>query len=198
MWFGEVCLYTESDEALIEKYNFGDIKAFDELYSRYSAISYNFVLRQGIEVHRANDVFQTVWIKIIERKDELMLKIKKSHPPFVFKAYMFTMLRNASHDIYRKSKKFVSIDQDELIAYSAIENILNDLDSQIIAEEKYVYLVKAIEALPPLQREIFLLIKEADFSLQEAASALGISVETAKTRRRYAYEKIRPFLEAMK
>jgi DNA-binding CsgD family transcriptional regulator len=35
-------------------------------------------------------------------------------------------------------------------------------------------------------------------SLKEVAEIQEISIETAKTRRRYAYEKLKPYIEAMK
>ena len=50
---------------------------------------------------------------------------------------------------------------------------------------------RAIAALPPVQREAFLLQQESDMSVEEIAKATGVSRETAKSRLRYAINKLR-------
>ena len=49
----------------------------------------------------------------------------------------------------------------------------------------------ALEALPPAQREVFLLREEAGLSLPEIAEVTGIDLEAAKSRLRYALAKLR-------
>ena len=49
----------------------------------------------------------------------------------------------------------------------------------------------AIAALPPVQREAFLLHHEADMTVAEIAEATGTNQEAAKSRLRYAMDKLR-------
>ena len=49
----------------------------------------------------------------------------------------------------------------------------------------------AVSALPPAQREAFLLQQEAEMSLAEIAALTGVGVETVKSRLRYAVAKLR-------
>jgi len=53
----------------------------------------------------------------------------------------------------------------------------------------------ALEALPPAQREVFLLREEAGLSLPEIAQVAGIDLEAAKSRLRYALAKLREALD---
>jgi RNA polymerase sigma factor (sigma-70 family) len=49
----------------------------------------------------------------------------------------------------------------------------------------------ALEALPPEQREAFLLHEEAEMGLPEIAAVTGANAETVKSRLRYAVKKLR-------
>ena len=51
--------------------------------------------------------------------------------------------------------------------------------------------VDAIAALPPAQREAFLLQQEGGLSLAEIAELTGVGTETVKSRLRYALAKLR-------
>jgi RNA polymerase sigma-70 factor (ECF subfamily) len=53
----------------------------------------------------------------------------------------------------------------------------------------------ALEALPRLQREVFLLRAETDLTLDEIAQVIGTNRETAKSRLRYALSRLRAALE---
>jgi RNA polymerase sigma-70 factor (ECF subfamily) len=52
-------------------------------------------------------------------------------------------------------------------------------------------LVAAVEALPATQREAFLLAAEGGLTVAEIGNATGSGFETAKSRLRYAYARLR-------
>ena len=52
-------------------------------------------------------------------------------------------------------------------------------------------LKNAVAALPPVQRQAFLLQQEGGLSLAEIAELTGTGVETVKSRLRYATNKLR-------
>lgn len=185
----------KSDEHLIEHYNSGDLRAFDELYRRYKRPAYNYALRLSGSNENANDIYQSAWLKIIEKSDDFVIKIKKGDPPFVFKLYFFTMLRNAIFDKVNKESKNVELDDS---FFNNESFATNSAESEVVAEVIIASLLSAIDDLPIQQKETFLLIKECGLSLKDVAEIQGISIETAKTRRRYAYEKLKPILESMK
>ncbi len=55
-------------------------------------------------------------------------------------------------------------------------------------------LAQAVQQLPAAQREAFLLHTEAGMSLDELARLTGVGTETAKSRLRYAYARLRVLL----
>ena len=55
-------------------------------------------------------------------------------------------------------------------------------------------MIAAVEALPAAQREAFLLVAEGGLSVDEIARAIGVGFETAKSRLRYAYARLRASL----
>ncbi len=59
------------------------------------------------------------------------------------------------------------------------------------ARESLKALLDALEALPALQREAFLLHEEAGLSVAEIASVTGTNEEAAKSRLRYAMAKLK-------
>lgn len=183
-----------SDEHLVELYNSGDMLAFDELYHRYEYSAYNYTVRLAGSRDEGNDVYQSVWLKIVDKRDDFVLKIKKDDPPFIFKSYFFAMLRNAIFDKKGKNKYDVELDESTL---NDADHANNNLENEVIAEANIASLLNAIDSLPFHQKETFLLIKECGLSLKEAAEVQGISIETAKTRRRYAYNRLKPILEQM-
>jgi len=52
-----------------------------------------------------------------------------------------------------------------------------------------------LEKLPAEQRETFVLFEEADLNLHDIAAVTGVSMETAKSRLRYAVNKLRSALQ---
>ena len=56
-------------------------------------------------------------------------------------------------------------------------------------------LARALEALPPAQREVFLMREEGGLSLAEIASATASNEEAVKSRLRYAVAKLREALD---
>ena len=54
----------------------------------------------------------------------------------------------------------------------------------------------ALAALPPEQRDVYLLHEESELSLEEIARVTGVGAETAKSRLRYAVGKLKAALAA--
>ena len=54
---------------------------------------------------------------------------------------------------------------------------------------------KALEQLPPAQRQTFVLHAEAELSYREIADALGISIGTVMSRLFYARQRLKAILE---
>ena len=54
---------------------------------------------------------------------------------------------------------------------------------------------RALEELPPEQRDVFVLYEESGLTLEEIGKITGVAMETAKSRLRYAVSKLRGALQ---
>jgi RNA polymerase sigma-70 factor (ECF subfamily) len=79
----------------------------------------------------------------------------------------------------------VALEADETAGASA------DPADHAQARQSLERFAAALQALPPLQREAFLLHEEGELSVAEIAAATGTNEEAAKSRLRYAMAKLK-------
>jgi RNA polymerase sigma-70 factor (ECF subfamily) len=125
-------------------------------------------------------------------------------PRAKFTTWLYTVARSKMIDHWRARDDTVSLayfagdaanDADE----GALDIPAGDAhrpDHQVMARAEARAFLQAVEALPPLQREAFLLQAEGDLSLDEIAAVTGAAHETVKSRLRYAMNKLRSAMEA--
>ena len=61
------------DEALLAAYREGDLAAFEMLLGRYRGPIFNFLLRSARDRGRAEELYQDVWMKVVERCDGVLV-----------------------------------------------------------------------------------------------------------------------------
>lgn len=102
-------------------------------------------------------------------------------------------------DHWRTHKAHTSLDADTDEGASLADTLAADSGfgpvRQLQTREQAQALLDALAALPLPQREAFLLQAEGGLSLAEIAQATGVNAETAKSRLRYARERLRQTLE---
>jgi RNA polymerase sigma-70 factor, ECF subfamily len=173
-----------SDEALMLRYGEGDAAAFDQLYARHRAGLYRFVLRQCPNRAQADEIFQDVWMNLINAR-------ARYQPTARFRTFLFQIARNRVIDIVRRSHagSETSLDDDhDGAGLALVERLPADAagEPQAIVERRDVAraLRAAVAELPFAQREALLLHEEGDLSLDEIAALTGANRETVKSRLR--------------
>ena len=163
-------------------YGAGDAEAFDVLYLRYKASLYRFVLRQSSQ-EAVDELFQDIWLKVINARHDYQVNAS-------FKTWLYHLARNRIIDLYRRNSiRPVDNNADEL---EAVANTATaQPDKQLQTQSQYDALLEAIAGLPADQKEAFLLREEAGLSVEQVAETCGINFETAKSRLRYAMDKLR-------
>jgi RNA polymerase sigma-70 factor (ECF subfamily) len=171
-----------SDEELMMMYRNDDAAAFAILYSRHKGGMYRYVRRQCSDHSITDELFQDIWMKLIQSRQQYQVKAK-------FTTWLYTIARHHLIDHYRKSgNDWTDANADEL---DSIAVRPQDQPENIVAiQQDTTRLLTEIEALPPLQREAILLKEEAGLSLQEIATLTGANLETVKSRLRYAIRKL--------
>lgn len=177
--------HTPDDSALMLRYKDGDIDAFETLYRRHKDAIYRYLLRLSGHRDVAEDVFQEVWGKIIKARESY-------RPTAKFTTFLYRVAHNCFIDHIRRNKRHsnnttldpeLHCDPGETPETAAERNL---------ARER---LLLALKSLPDEQRDTFLLHEEGGLSVDQIAAVTGCNRETAKSRLRYAINKLRKAID---
>ena len=181
----------DTDEALMLAFARGNMNAFEQLYDRHETGVWRFVFRSVQNQAVADDLVQELWFAVARTAASY-------EPTAKFKTWLFTMARNRVIYHARTAKNHTSIDAENDDGESVFSDLAADSRlgplRQVTSREQAKALLNAIEQLPADQREAFLLQAEGDMSVDDIAAATGVSFETAKSRLRYARNKLKELL----
>jgi len=167
------------DEELMLAYRDGNAGAFETLYARHRARLYRFVLRSVKSRAIGEELFQEIWLRVIEARG-------RYSPQARFTTWLYTIAHNHLVDHWRKrGLTLVALEADDVPGTSP------DPADAAQARQSLERFAAALQALPPLQREAFLLHEEGELSVAEIAAATGTNEEAAKSRLRYAMAKLK-------
>lgn len=172
----------DSDEALMLRYCAGDARAFEALYSRHKGPLYRYLLRQLQHTALAEEVFQDVWMRIVNARGTY-------EPRASFRTFLYHLAHNRLIDHYRRSGRAFEVDDDCPDSTTAARDWQPEV--RVNSEQAVAVLLEQIAALPASQREAFLLKEEGGLSVGEIATATRVNRETAKSRLRYALQRLR-------
>ena len=181
-----------SDEDLMLSYRDGNQVAFETLYSRHKGGIYRFLLSKcKNNKNLAEELHQDVWMKLIAAKDRYEVKAK-------FTTYLYQLACNRFIDYYRREKTsgqyFQSFDNCD--TESIQEQSRKQPEIQAELQQQVEYLADLLDKLPVEQRDAFILKEESGLSIHEIAEVMSINPETAKSRLRYAVNKLQAGLKA--
>jgi len=182
-----------SDEALMLAYAGGDAAAFATLYDRHERPVYRFLLRSAGSAETAADLLQETWLAVVRHAATYEVRAR-------FSTWLYGIARNKLIDHWRARRPDVSLDEpaandpeetrvEQLAADRAWQPEVRALSQQ----QARAYLA-AVEALPPAQRDAFLLQVEGELTLEEIGELTGVGRETVKSRLRYAQARLREAL----
>ncbi len=165
----------------------GDTQAFERLYQRHRAALYRYFLRQTRQSAVAEELYQEVWLNLIRARQRYKVEAK-------FTTYLYHLAHNRLIDHYRRTGRGIPLsysqeDRDEMETVPA--DARHEPLNRAVQDQQLDRLAGVIADLPEAQRESFLLKEESGLSLAEIAEATGVGEETAKSRLRYAFKRIR-------
>lgn len=174
------------------RYAAGEVAAFEVLYQRHKGGVFRYLLRHGAS-NASEELAQDVWASVIRVRAQYQATAK-------FTTYLYRFAHNRLIDFYRAEGRaeWVSRDADDDAAevVAALPGRRTGQPEVRIESKNIADRIRAaVEALPPAQREAFLLQQEAGLSVAEIAVATAVPEETAKSRLRYAINKLRAQLE---
>lgn len=177
----------------LEALRSGDRTEFARLVEAYSGVIYRLAMKMLEEPQDAEDVLQ-----------ETFIKAYKALPGFDGRSSLSTWLyRIATNEslmmLRRRKKGFVSIDEpleqeDHEQEPVQIVDWCCMPESELMSVEARAYMDKAVEALPPSLRAVFLLRDIEGLSTQETSEVLNLSEMAVKTRLSRARMRLREML----
>lgn len=164
--------------SLISREDKYSLLAFEELYNRYSSKIYTYIKKILNNSIAADDIFQETFVRFYEcaRKGQEMTNIA---------GFLIKIARNLC--LNEKNSKYNShFDIDDFsFAY---------YDKSYEKKEINELINMGLDALPTKYREVIVLKEFLDFSYQEIADLLGISLAVVRIRIYRAKSKLREFL----
>ena len=164
---------------------------FQALFTKEYSKLCRYALTFLHDTHQAEDVVQETFIKIWERKPELI-----SSPEINF--YLVTAVRNNCISALRKLKS-AGVQYTEESPEPEPEPFITATQQRETASEQSLKIAAALDLLPPKCREVFLLVKMQGLTYKQAAETLSISVKTVENQMGKAIRVLResPALQAM-
>lgn len=136
---------------------------FKDQFERLCQISYH--LTYDIEV--AQDIVQQVFMNVWEKRKKL--RIQSSYEAYLYKATLNRSLNYLKSSAKKKNQDISSLDLSS-----------ENTEEQIRFQELQERIQKAIQALPPTCKEVFLLSRYEDMNYADIAQQLNIAKSTVE------------------
>lgn len=184
------CGSRDDDHELMLRYRGGDVHAFDTLYLRHKPSLYRYLQRICRNREAVNDLFQETWSKLIASR-------QRYEPRAQFTTFLFHIAHNCAVDYFRRAERQqIGKTNDVTELQERIPGAVGEQpDSRASEAQLQAAFKRAVAQLPLEQRNAFVLREEGGLSLEEIGAATGVTMETAKSRLRYAVAKLRTVLE---
>ncbi|MEZ5472953.1 MAG: sigma-70 family RNA polymerase sigma factor [Marinicella sp.] len=183
-------LEKHSDEKLMSIFsNSQDInnqRAFEVLYQRHKGPLYRFIKKSVNNEQDANELFQDLWFKIINSKQSY-------DPQQKFTTWAYTIARRLMIDLFRKNG--ISEFQEFNEELTNNESLLQLPEDEFSRHQMSQQLKSAIDTLPLLQRQAFVMKHDGGLSIREIAEITEQPQEQTKSQYRYAVKKLKMALE---
>jgi len=144
---------------------------FTLLYNRYKKRLYNFLLKLSNDSMTAEDITQSVFLKLYENFENLNKKESVNY-------WIFRTARNEYYNYYRREKRKNEI-SDDLITNQKDEF---ELESYIELKEMKKIVLLELNKMEIEQKEVYLLKEYGGLSYKEISETLEIEINLVKSR----------------
>lgn len=178
--------HTEATDAdAVARVRRGDRDAFRLLVHRYQDMLYRHALRMTRHADTAADLVQGAFVKAYAHLD-------RCREPARFGAWLFRILSNRCKD-HLKSRRRRDLRLDGATQYLPVSN--DDPSADLVQAELRRQLQRALDRLPEIQREAFILKHVEGLSYEEMSAMLDVSISALKMRVLRAREALRTELQ---
>jgi RNA polymerase sigma-70 factor (ECF subfamily) len=187
MWLLSVSLAYNDDSDLIRRLQARDPEALEELYDRYSPMTFGIIRRIAGDTAAAEDLLQEVFLKIWERAQSF------EREKGTLGTWLIALARNRAID-YRRSVEN-RMNQQSVGLESMLSSGPARVEEEFVLRLDRVAKVKAaLQALSDSQRRVIELAYYDGMSQTEIATRLGQPLGTVKALMRRGLQVIRDTL----
>jgi RNA polymerase sigma-70 factor (ECF subfamily) len=152
----------------IEKLKKGDLEAFDSIYGLYSAKLYAFGMKYLRSEADAEELVQSVFIKIWENR-------KKIDSDLSFRSYLFTIAYNDICKLFRSRTYLQKYLSDAIVTgEGASSETEKSTEYQSVLDE----IRKIVDTLPEKQRTVFIKSRFEGRGAKDIAEEMNLSAAT--------------------
>lgn len=181
----------QSDQELISRYLKGNEEALELLINRHKERVYTYIFSLVKDHQLAEDIFQDVFIKVINT-----LKRGKYNEEGKFLPWVMRISHNLVIDTFRKAKRMPTADGgDKYDIFDTIKQNGPSVEEEMVWEQIKGDVKELIELLPEEQRTVLRMRHYCEMSFKEIAEETNVSINTALGRMRYALINLRKLIE---
>ncbi len=183
-------MHDSTAKDLPESASTADVATFERVFSAYSDPLCRFVYSYVGAWETAEDLVDDVFFKLWER-------LRHGDSVRDLKAYLFTTARNHAISHLRHLRVESRHRDRELLGERENEAIPAAVEQQLIESELTAALQRAVDLLPPRQRDVVLLKWRTQSTNEEIAQTLGIASTTVAEHFRRALQQLRASLPSL-
>jgi RNA polymerase sigma factor (sigma-70 family) len=179
-----------SDHELINSFSAGDVSALEALVLRHKDKLYTSIYFLVKDKYLAEDIFQDVFIKIIDT-----IRGGRYTEEGKFLPWAMRIAHNLCVDHFRKVKRTPAIKtSDDQDIFEVLNFTEECAETKMIKKQSHSRIKDMLDLLPEDQREVIVLRHYADMSFKDIAAATNCSINTALGRMRYGLINLRKMM----
>jgi len=155
----------------------------EKYYTQLKDFAYIITQSREVSEEIVEDVFIKMW-----KRDEEVSQIEN------IRAYLFRAIRNTSLNYLKKENRSLEVYLDELPPIKIICHH-GDPEENLISQELYQSICKAVDSLPAKCKLIYKMAREDGLKHKEIAELLGLSEKTVENQISIALKKIAAILK---
>ena len=178
-------MLTLDEKHLIERTQAGDPEAFTPFVGKYQDRLYRHINGRVTDPELAKDLTQETWLRAFRA-------ISSFRGDSAFYSWLYRIAENVCTDHFRRQK--YNTEPLHLIDENRIIETVSCPSRDVEHAEFREHLQKALTALTPIRRRVFLLYYHHELSIKAIAAEIGRSEGTIKSHLRNARLQLQEFL----
>ncbi len=174
-----------SDDTLMNRLEQGDRGAFDMLYERYKNVVWKVVVWYLLDQQLAEDAAQETWVKIYQKPGTFNPQRGS------FTNWVYSIAKNTCLKVLRAKGRTIPISSmPDHFDPEDPDDIVKKMDDEFDREHQRKELIRALNQLSELDRQIVALRLSDESDYHDIASLLKISESAARKRYSRALKKL--------